>query len=80
MTAITDTETVDGWFGAGPRPALRTERLVRSYDGPPEVLALAAVDLEVSPGELTAVVGTTGSGKTTLIRILALIDRRWGGR
>lgn len=80
MTAITDPETVDGWFGPGPPPALRTERLVRAYAGPPEVMALAAVDLEVSPGEFVAVVGATGSGKTTLVRILALLDRPTAGR
>lgn len=80
MTTISETDTIDGWFGEGPRPALRVERLVRSYAGPPEILALAAVDLEVSPGELVAVVGSAGSGKTSLVRVLGLVDRPDAGR
>ncbi|MEM8902736.1 MAG: ATP-binding cassette domain-containing protein [Actinomycetota bacterium] len=79
---MTDTAdaAIDGWFGVGPRPAIRLERIVRSFAGPPEVLALAAVDLEVSSGEFVAVLGTTGSGKTTLLHVLGLLDRPTAGR
>ena len=36
-----------------------------------EVRALDGVSIEVAPGELTALVGPDGAGKTTLIRLIA---------
>lgn len=51
--------------GAG---ALRLEGVSFSYDGRTPVLQ--EVDLEISPGETLALVGATGSGKTTLSRLL----------
>src|SRR5262245_48593749 len=44
-------------------------------DGDAKVTALAGIDLEVPPGELTLLVGPSGCGKTTLISIIAgLLD------
>jgi NAD(P)H-flavin reductase len=44
-------------------------------DGDSKVTALAGIDLEVPPGELTLLVGPSGCGKTTLISIIAgLLD------
>ena len=42
--------------------------------------ALAGVDLEVGPGESLAIVGPRGSGRTTLLRILATLMRPTSGR
>ncbi len=60
--------------GAVPVPPVEGRLVVRGLrfryrpDGPD---VLDGVDLEVAPGELVAVVGSTGSGKTTLIRLLS---------
>ncbi|MEX0745379.1 MAG: ABC transporter ATP-binding protein [Phycisphaeraceae bacterium] len=45
--------------------AVRFEHACLSYDGGPP--AMADIDLEIAAGETIAVVGPTGSGKTTLV-------------
>ena len=45
-----------------------------------EVVALRGVDLEVAPGELIGIVGASGSGKTTMLNILAGLERPSAGR
>ena len=48
----------------------------RSYFiGGTAVHALAGVDLEVGRGEFVAVMGQSGSGKTTMMNIIGLLDR-----
>ena len=45
-----------------------------------EVVALRGVDLEVRSGELIGIVGASGSGKTTMLNILAGLERPSAGR
>ena len=53
----------------------------RSYSiGGTVVNALAGVDLEVSQGEFVAIMGQSGSGKTTMMNIIGLLDRPSGGQ
>ena len=55
-------------------PVVRGTDLRKSFRAPGkggEARALDGVSLEVRPGELTALVGPDGAGKTTLIRLLA---------
>src|SRR5581483_11787337 len=47
--------------------------------GPTRVQALRGVDLEVSPGQLTLLVGPSGCDKTTLISIIAALLDPTGG-
>ncbi len=56
------------------------DRLVRIYSGDGiEVQALQGLDLLIAEGELTALVGAAGSGKSTLINILAGLDTPTAG-
>jgi ABC-type lipoprotein export system ATPase subunit len=56
------------------------DRLVRIYSGDGiEVQALQGLDLLVAEGELTALIGAAGSGKSTLMNILAGLDAPTAG-
>ncbi len=56
------------------------DRLVRIYTGDGiEVQALQGLDLLVAGGELTALIGAAGSGKSTLMNILAGLDAPTAG-
>ena len=51
-----------------PDPLLSIAGLRHAYDGTP---VLAGIDLDLQPGELMAVLGASGCGKTTLLRAVA---------
>jgi putative spermidine/putrescine transport system ATP-binding protein len=44
------------------------------------VPSLHAVDLEVRPGEFLALVGPSGAGKTTMLRVMAGLETHYTGR
>src|SRR6478609_10698720 len=50
------------------RPVLRLEKLSKTFGG---TRALRDVALEIAPGEIHALVGQNGCGKSTLIKTLA---------
>ena len=57
------------------------DRLVRIYSGDGiEVQALQGLDLLLAEGELTALIGAAGSGKSTLMNILAGLDTPTAGK
>lgn len=56
-------------------PLVACEHLVKVYDSPTgRVQAVRGVDLDIDPGVTTAIVGPSGSGKSSLLRMLAAID------
>src|SRR5215470_12593358 len=59
---------------------LRAERLTRAYRTGGKILpVLQGLDLTVSRGEMVAIVGESGVGKSTLLHILGALDRPDGG-
>ncbi len=53
-------------------PFLRADTLRKSRDGQP---VLDGVSLSLHPGKITAIVGPSGGGKSTLLRLLALVEK-----
>ncbi|WP_418276085.1 ABC transporter ATP-binding protein [Isoptericola jiangsuensis] len=53
--------------------------VTKTYTGKRTVHALQSVDLEIGDGELVAVQGPTGGGKSTLLQMLGGLDRPTSG-
>lgn len=61
---------------------LRAENLVRSYEtqGAESIAVIKGIDLTVEEGEFVGIMGKSGCGKTTLLKVLGLIDRQTDGK
>ena len=63
-----------------PHPVISLDHVVRTYgSGDSAVHALRGVNLTVHAGELVAIMGTSGSGKSTMLNILGCLDVPTGG-
>lgn len=49
--------------------------ITKSFNGNHRLAILKGINLTVRPGEMVAIVGTSGTGKTTLLHILGTLDR-----
>lgn len=61
-------------------PLITAERVTRRLAGEVSVTLVEAANLEVYPGEFVAITGASGSGKSSLLYLLGLLDRPTEGR
>lgn len=55
-------------------PVLKAMRLSKRFTYPLETVVLDDISLEVFPGQIVAIVGKSGEGKTTLLHLLGSLD------
>ncbi len=62
-------------------PLIRLERITKTFgEGPAAFQALRGVDLSIMAGDFVAVMGASGSGKSTMMNILGCLDTPTTGR
>jgi putative ABC transport system ATP-binding protein len=65
----------------GAVPVIQVEDVHKYYDlGETKVHALRGVDLKIEPGEFVAIMGSSGSGKSTFMNMLGCLDKPSSGR
>uniref|UniRef100_A0A224YRW0 ABC-type xenobiotic transporter n=1 Tax=Rhipicephalus zambeziensis TaxID=60191 RepID=A0A224YRW0_9ACAR len=72
---LLEAETeIDGYSDGGMRPEVSSQLSLKgvtfAYPSRPQVTVLQGLDLELSPGEMLALVGASGCGKSTVVDIL----------
>jgi putative ABC transport system ATP-binding protein len=66
---------------AGPSAVIRVEDVHKYYEmGEARVHALRGLSVDIVPGEFVAIMGASGSGKSTFMNILGCLDRPSSGR
>src|SRR5579862_6322658 len=62
-------------------PVIHADNVHKYYDlGETKVHALRGVDLTIQPGEFVAIMGSSGSGKSTFMNMLGCLDKPTSGR
>jgi putative ABC transport system ATP-binding protein len=80
MVSITQLEPIE-IRQAAHEAVIRVEDLHKYYDlGETKVHALRGVDVGIAPGEFVAIMGASGSGKSTFMNILGCLDQPSQGR
>ena len=60
-------------------PVLQASGLSKTFSGPPPLILLKDVSLTVYPKEAVAIIGKSGSGKSSLLHILGTLDAPTSG-
>ncbi len=64
-----------------PPPLITFDRVTKTYgQGPAAIRALAGIDLVIHRGAFVAVMGASGSGKSTCLNLIGCLDTPTGGR
>ena len=71
------SETKPAWLDPAAKPFIQIENVSKDFDG---FMAVRNVNLDIYQGELFSILGGSGCGKTTLLRILAGFERPTSGR
>ncbi|MRJ75800.1 ATP-binding cassette domain-containing protein [Aeromicrobium sp. SMF47] len=74
---MTTRSSTVGSGAVTPAPLLRVTNLHKAFNGVP---ALRGVDIDVLPGEVHGLLGANGSGKSTMIKVLAGFHDADGGQ
>ncbi len=62
-------------------PVVRITALTRSFQqGDARIDVLRGVDLSINPGEIVALLGASGSGKSTMLQAVGLLEGGFGGK
>lgn len=70
---VPPVESVPSWPGV--KPVIELRRIVKTYgSGESVVHALGGVDLIVERGDFVAIMGASGSGKSTMMNIIGCLD------
>ena len=56
------------------KTVISINNISKVYEGPPPVRALDGVSLEIKEGDFVSIVGQSGSGKSTFLNMIGLLD------